>query len=92
MNKMTPSQLREYIESMRLEHLRLKHDIEECEFQLDQNQCPECHRRLMEDLEIMMTIAEDTYDLPQALLNLEEHLAEDEVMNGWKGDDRVVEF
>lgn len=90
--RMTPKQLRDYIDTMRVEHLRLKHAIEECEFELEQNQCPSCHERLSIELEIMLEMAEEAGDLPQALLDLEEYLAEDEVMNGWKGDDRVIEF
>ncbi len=90
--RMTPRQLRHYIDTMRLEHLRLKHEIEACEFELEQNQCASCHDRLTMELEMMLEIEADADGLPQALTSLEEHLAEDEAMNGWKGEDRVIEF
>ena len=90
--RITPKQLRQYIDTMRVEHLRLKHDIEDCEFKLEQNQCPSCHEHLTEELSMMLEIAEDAQDLPETLSSLEEYLAEDEAMNGWKGEDRFIEF
>ncbi len=89
---MTPKQLRQYIDETRTENLYLKHEIEACEFELEQNNCESCQARLLEELEIMQAMVANTKGLSEALNNLEEYLAEDEIMNGWKGEDRIIEI
>lgn len=92
MYQMTPKQLRQYIDHLRKNHLALKHNIEKQEFFIEQNQCPECDLRLQEELFEMYDIAYEMTDLPKVTKSLEEYLAEDEAINGWKGEDRIIEL
>lgn len=89
---MTPRQLRNYIDEMKSKFLMLKHEIEITEADLEHTQCQECIWRLLDDLDFMYEVIEESQDFSENLSSLEEHLAEDEHLNGWKGDDRVIEF
>lgn len=90
--KMKPHQLRDYIEQMKTQHLMLKHEIEACEFELEQSQCPDCTWRYSLELKEMCHAAQNARMLPKVVRNLEEFLAEDEAANGWKGEDRWIVF
>lgn len=92
--RMTPQQVREQINGIKAEKLSVRHDIECCECEIEHVVCKDCRSSLMDELRYLKGIEQSmsSQDVGRIVQYLEERLAEDEMLNGWQGEDRYIEF
>jgi hypothetical protein len=91
--RMTPQQVREQISGIKAERISLRHDIECCECEIEYAICKQCRASLIDELRYLKGIDKSmTQDVGHVIQYLEERLAEDEMLNGWQGEDRYIDF
>jgi hypothetical protein len=88
----TPKQIRDTLDNLRIRQLRLDHTLEQYEAIIEYCNAPIDKDRWRADFERLRAKSrESREDLRKKLSHLEEILAEDEKVNGWRGEDRIVE-
>ena len=89
---MTRKQIKQLIENTRHKILLIDRDLEKYEFKIH-NLCPKNKNELLIELDDMRSKHRKTRDKTNDdLFEIERALEYDDRVNGWKGDDRIVEL